>query len=96
VRELENFIERAIVMGHSGQQLVEEIHRLRRREAADRQGEEKGMFHTSADMTLAELEHAYILRVLDDVEGNQRMASEILGINPSTLWRKMRKYQGEG
>jgi transcriptional regulator with GAF, ATPase, and Fis domain len=93
VRELENFIERAVVMGHSGQQLVEEIHRLHRRETASRAEDTDQSFKVSTDLSLAELERAYILHVLEETHGNQRRAAEVLGIDPSTLWRKMKRYQ---
>ena len=80
-------------MGHSGQQLIEEIHRLRRREPVSAPPEDVSLFEIHTDLTLAELERAYILRILDHTGGNQRRAAEILGINPSTLWRRMKRYQ---
>lgn len=97
VRELENFIERAVVMGQSGQQLVEEIHHLHRRDQLDRSlPEEREPPCHSGNISLEEVERNHILRVLDECNGNQKRASEILGINPSTLWRKMKKYQKGG
>ncbi|MBN1477664.1 sigma 54-interacting transcriptional regulator [Candidatus Sumerlaeota bacterium] len=91
IRELENFLERAIVMGHSGQQLIEEIRKLRRRETT--RHEEDTAFAVLGDLSLAEVERAYILHVLDQTGGSQRQAAEILGINPSTLWRRMKRYE---
>ena len=38
--------------------------------------------------TLEALENAYILHVLKSVDGNRTIASERLGIDPSTLYRK--------
>jgi DNA-binding NtrC family response regulator/Flp pilus assembly protein TadD len=96
VRELENFIERACVMGHSGPQLIEEIHRLHRREIADHSHEIAGRFAVDGDMTLDELERAFIDHVLQSVDGNQKRAAEMLGINPSTLWRRLKRYHREG
>jgi transcriptional regulator with PAS, ATPase and Fis domain len=95
VRELENFIERACVMGHSDQQLIEEIHRLRHREPTAHVDKSSGQFEVRRDQSLAEVERAYILHVLERTEGSQRRASEILEINPSTLWRKLKRYQGK-
>jgi DNA-binding protein Fis len=43
-------------------------------------------------MTLAEMECEYIRLILTKTGGNQKKAAHILGINPSTLWRKMRSY----
>ena len=43
-------------------------------------------------MTLDELEREYILKVLHHTGGQKKRASEILGINPSTLYRKLLSY----
>jgi DNA-binding NtrC family response regulator len=43
-------------------------------------------------MTLDELEREYILKVLHHTAGQKKRASEILGINPSTLYRKLLAY----
>ncbi len=44
------------------------------------------------NLTLEELEREYILRVLHHTGGQKKRASEILGINPSTLYRKLISY----
>jgi hypothetical protein len=41
--------------------------------------------------TLAEVERAYILKVMDATRGNKAETAKILGINGSTLWRKLKK-----
>jgi hypothetical protein len=41
--------------------------------------------------TLAEVERAYILTVMDATRGNKSETAKILGINYSTLWRKIKK-----
>jgi hypothetical protein len=50
-------------------------------------------------MSLEELEREYILKVLDYTRWQKKRASEILGINASTLYRKLLAYglekQGE-
>jgi DNA-binding NtrC family response regulator len=38
------------------------------------------------------LEREYILKVLSYTGGQKKRASEILGINPSTLYRKLLSY----
>lgn len=43
-------------------------------------------------LTLAEIEKRYIIKILKKVEGNKLKAAKILGINPSTLYRKMSFY----
>ncbi|MCB9727853.1 MAG: sigma-54-dependent Fis family transcriptional regulator [Deltaproteobacteria bacterium] len=43
--------------------------------------------------TLAEVERAHILRVLDACGGAQSEAADVLGIARTTLWRKLRQYE---
>jgi DNA-binding protein Fis len=72
---------------------MEELARIRRKKMG------QGANHAQRDsnpypleMSLAELEKQHILGVLDSVGNNQRAAAKILGINPSTLWRKLKAY----
>ena len=44
------------------------------------------------DITLEDLERAHILAVLEATGGARKQTSEILGINASTLYRKLKKY----
>jgi DNA-binding protein Fis len=46
--------------------------------------------------TLGEQERKYILWVLDEVGGNQSAAAQMLGIDRSSLWRKLKTYQLDG
>jgi transcriptional regulator of acetoin/glycerol metabolism len=46
----------------------------------------------SPSMTLEELEREYILKVLQHTSGQKKRASELLGINASTLYRKLIAY----
>ena len=41
-------------------------------------------------LTLAEAERRHIEAVLDLVGGNRSRAAEILGVAPSTLWRRLK------
>jgi DNA-binding NtrC family response regulator len=50
----------------------------------------------SPDMTLEELEREYILKVLQYTGWQKKRASEILGINASTLYRKLQTYKAQG
>ena len=43
--------------------------------------------------TLQELERQHIVRVLTEVKGHRGRAAEILGIDPKTLYRKIRAYR---
>jgi transcriptional regulator of acetoin/glycerol metabolism len=42
--------------------------------------------------TLDELEHTHILKVLELCEGQKTKAAQLLGINRTTLWKKLRQY----
>jgi transcriptional regulator with PAS, ATPase and Fis domain len=44
-------------------------------------------------MTLDEIERDYIQRVLEHTGGSRTQAAEILGIDRTSLWRKMKKYE---
>ena len=43
--------------------------------------------------TLSQLEKRYILKILEECHGNREQTANILGINKSTLWRKMQAWQ---
>ncbi|HEY5719914.1 MAG TPA: sigma 54-interacting transcriptional regulator, partial [Gammaproteobacteria bacterium] len=46
--------------------------------------------------TLAALEERYIERVLEECGGNRKQAAERLGIDKTTLWRRLRRQQHDG
>jgi PAS domain S-box-containing protein len=82
VRELENIVEYAFVLCHSG--LIESSHlpRTLYSDSGDRPPEER------RGMTLQELEAVHIKDALRRHLGNRTAAAKELGINPSTLFRK--------
>ncbi|MCD6380417.1 sigma-54-dependent Fis family transcriptional regulator, partial [bacterium] len=43
-------------------------------------------------ITLEELEREYVISVLEETGWQKKKASEILGINASTLYRKIQRY----
>ncbi len=43
-------------------------------------------------MPLEEIERRYILRVIDAVSGNKKLAAQVLGLDRSTLYRKLEKW----
>ena len=45
-----------------------------------------------AQVTLEELEREYLIKVLNDTGWQKKKASSILGINASTLYRKIQRY----
>ncbi len=81
VRELRNAIERAVVMGSSQRIGVDDI--LLPDVVPDPDAEPP---------SLAEVEAAHIARVLDFAGGQIARAARILGIQRSTLYRKIKEY----
>jgi two-component system response regulator HydG len=88
VRELENALERAAVIG-TGDVIGPEALPERVREAPrPRLGTEEIL----QNPTMEVVERAYILWVLQAEGGNKTRAAEVLGIDPSTLYRKLNRY----
>ncbi len=88
VRELENVIERATILEDSSNITVESLpEKLRRRESYS-----QTLITDRAQVTLEELEREYLIKVLNDTNWQKKKASSILGINASTLYRKIQRY----
>ncbi len=90
VRELENIIERACVMGTQISALKDEITRAKRKEDTPSPETEESI--PEDGLSLEELEKQYILKTLKKTHNNHKLTAQLLGINPSTLWRKLKKY----
>jgi two-component system response regulator HydG len=89
VRELENVIERAVVLTN-GQMIREDALPPRLREQPEMPLIQEA---PPANPTLEVIERAYIEHVLRAEGGNKSRAAEVLGIDPSTLYRKIKRYQ---
>ena len=79
IRELENAIERAMVVAQEPE-LREQDFALRMPVAEQ------------AGRTLEDVEKAHILEVLEECKGNQTLAAEVLDIDRVTLHNKLKKY----
>ena len=88
VRELENALERAVIL--SGDRI--DVDALPER-ITTRKSEPLVAERTPANPTLDAIERAYILWVLQSEGGNKARAAEVLGIDPSTLYRKLARYE---
>lgn len=87
VRELENVIERAVVLASGS--LIEES------DIPNPETQSPDKFFNQATQsfpTLAQLEEKYMRLVLDKTGGRKDKASQILGINRRTLYRKEREF----
>jgi len=85
VRELENALERAVILTPGE---VIEVSALPER-VTERRAEPIVSDRTAANPTLEVIERAYIMWVLTAEGGNKSRAAEVLGIDPSTLYRKL-------
>lgn len=88
VRELENVIERAVILQDGDDIAPESLPDKVRRHPADR----RRVVVDEAQMTLDELEKEYLVSVLEETNWQKKKASSILGINASTLYRKIQRY----
>lgn len=81
VRELENAIERAVVVAKTRRILLENLPIFRGERVKGPENE-----------SLQEMEKSHITRILKENDWNISKASEILNIDRSTLYNKIRKY----
>ncbi|HEU4649566.1 MAG TPA: sigma-54 dependent transcriptional regulator [Gemmatimonadales bacterium] len=89
VRELENALEHAVVLSRGSLieagALPERITKRRKEPLVA----EKSYKNPTLDI----IERAYIMWVLQAEGGNKTRAAEVLGIDPSTLYRKLSRYE---
>jgi len=86
VRQLENVIERAFALGVDKIIQAEDLPQEIRQTAPQRVG-------TDDILTLKDNEIALIKTALQKSNGNRAKAAKLLGINTSTIYRKIEKYQ---
>jgi two-component system response regulator PilR (NtrC family) len=97
VRELENIVERAVILADGDEITADDLNvsifpeRMRQRA----RGGGAGGLGVSG-LTLEEVERRYLLQTLEETGWKKKAAAEILGINPSTLYRKLQRYGMEG
>lgn len=86
VRQLENIIERAFALGEGdiicNNDLPSEIRNI-----------DKQLSISNANLNLNENEKTLIMRALRQTDGNKAEAAKLLGINITTVYRKMEKYR---
>jgi two-component system response regulator PilR (NtrC family) len=88
VRELENIIERAVILEESDEITIDSLPDKIRNHSQQR----RKIVMEKAQMTLEELEKEYLISVLEATGWQKKKASSILGINASTLYRKIQRY----
>ncbi|MBA2480549.1 MAG: sigma 54-interacting transcriptional regulator [Planctomycetes bacterium] len=85
VRQLRNALERACVLAAGDAIRVEDLPEAVR-------GAHAPATAAGPITTLAEVERGHIQRVLEHCGGNKKLAAEVLGIDRSTLYAKLKQY----
>lgn len=88
VRELENALERAVILTAGP---IIDVPVLPER-ITQRRAEPLVSERMRTNPTLEAIERAYILWVLQSEAGNKTRAADVLGIDPSTLYRKLSRF----
>jgi len=91
VRELQNTIDRAVILSRGEQIEVDDIQLSTFTPTAAHGGGPK-VKAANRDVTLERLEKEHILATLERTNWNKSMAAQILGIERSTLDRKLKRY----
>jgi two-component system response regulator HydG len=94
VRELQNCVERAVALTRFEEILIEDlpakVQNYKRTHVVLDSGDPSEL------VPLDELERRYILRVLEALNGNKSLASQTLGLDRKTLYRKLQQYGVSG
>ena len=89
IRELENAVERSILMTEGDTILPEHLIIDARQESS------QGASAIQAGLSVSDMEKALIMKTLDEVNGNRTKAARLLGIGVRTLRNKLREYREE-
>ena len=89
VRELENVVERAVIMARG--EMISPMEFPENLKELDVELKEPSL-NLSAGRSLKEVEKEMILRTLDETGGNRTHAADILGISRRTLQLKLKEY----
>jgi len=79
IRELENAVERSVVVAETDEIRVEDLP----------VGMEPQKGDAGQDWSLERAEKEHIMKVLSLAEGNKKKAAKLLGVDPTTIWRKL-------
>jgi len=91
VRELSNLVERHVALASERRLTLEGLPET----IIDTQADDAAMSRgdTFEVLPLADVERDHIVRMLEHFQGNREKTAEALGINKSTLWRRLQQYQ---
>ena len=93
IRELEHALERAVALTNTSVLFPEDFPlEVLRENKCGPGGSSSGLLSSNHATSLEEMEKNHIARVLQEVNFNKSKASEILGIDRATLYRKAQKF----
>ncbi|MFH1437548.1 MAG: sigma-54 dependent transcriptional regulator [Pseudomonadota bacterium] len=92
IREIENTIERAVLLEASEEISPESLPDKIARKGADQQVDQDSKIM----QTLEGMARSHVMTVLDKTQGNRTKAADILGINRTTLWRMLKRLGIDG
>lgn len=92
VRELQNVVERTAIMAVGPEIQPDEIHLTSTMASPEESFQIQPVAPVYAEVSLEEVERDHILATLQRTEWNKSRAAQILGIERSTLDRKLKKY----
>jgi transcriptional regulator with PAS, ATPase and Fis domain len=93
IRELEHTIERAVLLGKGTMIGMEDLPVAMSKKAELAILVVQGI---AKQFTLADLEREYIGKVLESTQGNKTEAAKLLGVDRTTLYRKLEEYKIKG
>jgi DNA-binding NtrC family response regulator len=90
IRELRNTIERCVILADGPL-----LHWHGDKPSGDIDNNIPVVFSADEFFSLTELEQEYINHVLKCFNGKKNKAAQVLGIDKTTLWRKLRRYEND-
>ncbi|MCP4370309.1 MAG: sigma-54-dependent Fis family transcriptional regulator [Deltaproteobacteria bacterium] len=94
IRELENTMERTVLLGESDVIMPEDLY-LEEADFDENSNDTKINIPLKAGITVKDMEKNLIVRTLKDVNDNRTHAAELLGISIRTLRNKLSEYRKE-
>jgi len=90
IRELEHTIERAVLLGKGAMIGIDDLPRQMAESGESAQVIGAAL---TKQLTLRDLEREYIAKILETSQGNKTEAARILGVDRTTLYRKLEEYK---
>jgi DNA-binding NtrC family response regulator len=92
IRELENAVEHALVLGGPGEIVLDDLPAAIQQAVRRPDGAREGAPATAGGATLEDIEKRCLLQALEKTAGNRTRAARLLGVTRRTLGYRLRKY----